>query len=111
MAKTLRNLSVGQRQVIEDITNKPNLFLWFSAAVNKLKLIGAAQLKGLRVFLDHLYETRDRRLCADQIRYARVNIGVDFFDAEVAAFSFSWVCWNSKERLFGNRPKRSIIST
>ncbi len=83
MVKTLRNLPVGQCQFIEDITNKPNLFLWFSAAVRKLKLIGAAQLKGLGVFLDHLYEAEGVDACVlTKFDTARVNIGVDFFNAE-----------------------------
>ena len=51
--------------------------------MRKVELIGAAQLKGLRVFLDHLYEAEGVDVCVlTKFDTPRVNIGVDFFNAE-----------------------------
>ena len=48
--------------------------------MRKVELIGTAQLKGLRFFLDHLHEAERVNICVlTKFDTPRVNIGVNFF--------------------------------
>ena len=51
--------------------------------MRKVELIGTAQLKGLGFFLNHLHEAERVNICVlTKFDTPRVNIGVNFFDAE-----------------------------
>jgi hypothetical protein len=55
--------------------------------MREVELIGVAQLEGIRVFLNHLYEAKGIDVCVlTKFDTPGVNIGVDFFNAEGCSF-------------------------
>ena len=70
--------------------------------MEKVELIGAAKLEGLGFFLDHLHQTEwvDGRMFA-KLYTPRVDIGVNFFDAESCCFHPQLGLLEQQGKVFG----------